>query len=292
MDKLAGAYRGLGRLDDAVRLLEETLAAYEATFAPDHPDRLATMGNVALLYGEVGRWAEAIPLLQRALERKTAVHGEDHPETSIARHNLGCAYRDSGRVAEALPHLEAAMQRHAAKQGPDHHNTLVLASSLACLYRDTGRLDEALALFRDTLRRYQRTGLAADHPQRLATLNQTGDCLVRVKRYEEAGTLLRDCLGLRARADPTSWWVSRTRGQLGEATAGLKQYAEAEALLLDAHRGLSAGKDKIPARYRGYAGEAARGLVELYDAWGKRDQADEWRKTLRTHEKGSGVNAP
>ncbi|HVK15431.1 MAG TPA: serine/threonine-protein kinase, partial [Fimbriiglobus sp.] len=207
MDKLAGAYRGLGRLDDAVRLLEETQELYQAKFAPDHPDRLATVGNVALLYSEVGRWAEAIPLLRQSLELKRTVHGGGHPETSIALHNLGCAYRDAGQAAEALPHLEEALRLHAAKPGPDHHNTLIMASNLAWLYRDTGQLEEALALFQDTLRR-QQVGLAADHPSRLMVMNHTGTCLVTMKRYGEAGALLRECLGLRTRADPTAWWVS------------------------------------------------------------------------------------
>jgi tetratricopeptide (TPR) repeat protein len=283
MDKLAGAYRALGRLDEAVRLLEETHRLYQARLAPDHPDRLATMGNVALLYGEVGRWSEAIPLLRQALELKKAVHGEGHPETAIALHNLGVAYRDAGQAAEALPALEESLKLHAARQGRDHHNTLIIAFNLAWLYRDTGRLEEALSLFQDTLRRQQASGMAADHPYRLMVMNHTGTCLVTMKRYGEAGALLRECLGLRTRADPTSWWVSHTRGQLGQVAAGLGQHAEGEVLLLDAYQGLSAGKDKMPARYRGYVGDAARALADLYDAWGKKDQADEWRKKLRAH---------
>jgi tetratricopeptide (TPR) repeat protein len=246
------------------------------------------MGNVALLYSEVGRWAEAIPLLRQSHELRKVALGVDHPETLISQHNLGCAYRDAGQPAEALPLLEGALKLHTAKMGADHHHTLTFAFNLAWLYRDTGRLDEALALFQETLRR-QLAKLGADHPHRLMALNHTGTCLLKMKRYGEADTLLRDCLALRERKDPTSWWVGHTKSQLGQSAVVLKRYAEAEPLLLEAHQELSAGKDKMPARYQGYVAEAARALADLYDAWGRNDRAAEWRKKLEVHQKESGI---
>jgi hypothetical protein len=167
--------------------------------------------------------------------------------------DVGCAAQPGLRIpgfglAEALAPLGETLRRHTARPWPDHHNTLIIASNLACLYRDTDRPDDALALFRDTLGRYQRAGFAADHPARLTVMNQTGDCRVKLKRYDEAGALLRDCLAPRTRVDAGSWWVARTRGPLGQVAAGLEQYSEAEALLLDAPRGC-----RRPARSRSAA---------------------------------------
>jgi hypothetical protein len=39
-------------------------------------------------------------------------------------------------------------------------------------------------------------------------------------------------------------------------------------------------EDKILARDKVHLPEALERLVQLYDAWGKKDQADEWRKRL------------
>ncbi len=287
LDKLAEGYRYAGRLAESLQLFEEALRLYEAKLPPEHPDRLATMGNVALVRCDFGRWAEAIPMLQKALELKRGALGPTHPETLIGLHNLGVAHRDFGQTAEALPILEEAVKLHTARMGADHHLTLIMAFNLAWLYRDTGRLEEALALFQETLR-LQLVKLSADHPRRLLVMNHTGDCLMRMKKYTEADTLLRECLALRTRKAPGEWWVSQTKSQLGRVATSLKQHAEAESLLLEAHRELLASQDKLPTRHRPYVGDAAQGLVNLYDAMGNKDQAAEWRKKLEAHRKEFG----
>jgi tetratricopeptide (TPR) repeat protein len=190
--------------------------------------------------------------------------------------NLGNVYRDSGRAVEALPLLEEAVRLQTAKQGRDHFITLIFMGNLATVYRNLGRLDESLALFDETLSR-QKAKVGADHPRRLIVMNDTGDCLLKMKKYDEAQTLLRECLALRMGKDPADWWVFQTKSQLGQAAAGLGRYAEAEALLREAHQELSARKDKIPARYQRYLGEAAQALANLYEIWGKKDEEDRWR---------------
>ena len=61
---------------------------------------------------------------------------------------------------------------------------------------------------------------------------------------------------------------------------GQKKYAEAEPLLLQGYEGLVQRRDKIPPKYPNRPTEALERLVQLYDAWGKKDKADEWRKKL------------
>ena len=61
------------------------------------------------------------------------------------------------------------------------------------------------------------------------------------------------------------------------AAIGLERYAEAEALLHEAHQELVARKDKIPARYQRTIGEAAQALADLYETLGKKDEAAQWR---------------
>src|SRR5437763_17163125 len=105
-----------------------------------------------------------------------------------------------------------------------------MMNNLATVYRNLGRLDEALALFDETLR-LMKAKLGADHPRRLIVMNETCDCLLRMKEYDEAEALLRECLALRAGKAPAEWWVFQNKSQLGQAASGLKRHAEAEALL-------------------------------------------------------------
>jgi hypothetical protein len=67
---------------------------------------------------------------------------------------------------------------------------------------------------------------------------------------------------------------------LGGALLGQKRFDEAEALLLQGYDGMKRRQDKIPPEGKDRLSEALEWLVQLYDAWGKKDQADRWRKEL------------
>jgi eukaryotic-like serine/threonine-protein kinase len=64
------------------------------------------------------------------------------------------------------------------------------------------------------------------------------------------------------------------------------QYADAEPLLVDGYGGMKQREAQIPADDTQYLTEALERLVQLYDGWGKKAQADEWRKRLDVHKKG------
>src|ERR1019366_5295094 len=81
-----------GRTAEAVALLEETPADRERVVGADHPDTLATRGDLAAAYREAGRTAEAIAVLEQALADRERVLGADHPDTLATRGDLAAAY--------------------------------------------------------------------------------------------------------------------------------------------------------------------------------------------------------
>jgi hypothetical protein len=69
---------------------------------------------------------------------------------------------------------------------------------------------------------------------------------------------------------------------LGEALLSQKQYPAAEPFLLDGYRGLEiAVQGAGPHSFDGPSPDqlkwARDRIVRLYDAWGKKDDADRWR---------------
>jgi hypothetical protein len=61
---------------------------------------------------------------------------------------------------------------------------------------------------------------------------------------------------------------------------GQKKYAEAEPLLRAGYEGMKQRETKIPANAKESLSEALERLVQLYDAWGRPEQANEWRQKL------------
>jgi hypothetical protein len=111
--------------------------------------------------------------------------------------------------------------------------------------------------------------------------------LLRQDRHAEAERLLRDCLRIRARAQPELWTTCNTRSVLGEALLGQEKHAEAEPLLVGGYEGLKKREAKIPPAFRAVRlKEALERLVQLYDAWDKPDEAARWRKELAARKPG------
>ena len=54
-NNLAIAYEAAGRVDEAITLHEQTLAARERVLGPDHPDTLQSRNNLAIAYRDAGR---------------------------------------------------------------------------------------------------------------------------------------------------------------------------------------------------------------------------------------------
>ena len=75
----------------ALPLYERTLADCERVHGADHPDTLASMGNLAHAYHTAGRLAEALSVFERTLAECERVLGPGHPLTETARENYQAA---------------------------------------------------------------------------------------------------------------------------------------------------------------------------------------------------------
>ena len=92
--------------------------------------------------------------------------------------------------------------------------------------------------------------------------------------------MLRDCLAIRDKKEPDAWTTFNTKATLGGGLAVQQKYAEAEPLLLQGYQGMKQRQAKMPKEAMNRLIEALTQLVQLYDAWGKPDQAAIWRKKL------------
>ena len=74
--------------------------------------------------------------------------------------------------------------------------------------------------------------------------------------------------------------------QMLRAAGGQLKFLNAEPLLLDGYSGMKDREEQIPPAAQTRLAEALERLVQLYDAWGKPDQAAEWRKELPSEPEG------
>jgi len=150
---------------------------------------------------------------------------------------------------------------------------------LAATYRNQGKYALAEPLYTEVLQA-QTVKFGADHPRTLVTMAGLSLNLLRQKKYTDAEPILRECLAIQDKKQPDSWMTFYTRSMLGEALIGQRKYAEAEPLLIAGYEGMKQREKSIPPRNKELLTEALEGLVQIYDAWGKKDHADDYRKKL------------
>lgn len=289
--------------------------AYEVdrqVLGADHPRTVIPMNDLLRVLRIQGKTPEIRPLIVERLARLR--RAAERPEAdALALHTyawelLHCEPADLRDPEAALPVARRAV---ALNDGQDAG----MLETLALALQMTGNIDQAIDTQRRAIARarvsglYDRTDLKAklidylmakgdvaeaarvsweDLASRLLgslmgesvpgeSLIAQSEALVREGRFDEAAALLRGCLALREKVLPQGHWLlADTRSRLGAAMAGEGKHAQAEPLLLDAHAALA--DDRLcPADNRR---QAIQRIIQLYEAWGKPDQAAAWRPRL------------
>jgi tetratricopeptide (TPR) repeat protein len=244
------------------------------------------MNNLATGYQAAGKLDLALPLLEKTLKLRKVKLGPDHPDTLTSMNNLAAGYHAVGKLDLALQLYEETLKLRKAKLGPDHPHTLLSMGNLAKARLDAKQPDKALPLFEEFVAG-MRQRLGADTSPFAGQLAQISLELLKANQFRQAEKLLRECLAIREKKEAQAWTRFNTQSMLGGALLGQKKYAEAEPLLKAGYEGMKARAKTIPPQGKVRLIEAVERLVQLYDGWGKPDEAAKWRKELPPQPKKS-----
>ena len=192
---LAGAYRVVGRVEDAVRMCEESLELRVKVQGPEHPETLTIRNNLALSYSDAGRIEDAVRMHEETLELYIKVQDPEHPETLTSRNNLAIAYHAAGRVEDAVRMNEETLELCIKVQGSEHTDTLTSRNNLAETYRAAGRHEDAVRMHLETLELLIKV-LGPEHPNTLAGRNNLALSYRAVGRVEDAVRMHEEILEL------------------------------------------------------------------------------------------------
>ena len=278
-----------GRYEDSITVALELRETLERVFGPDHPNTLASVSNLALLYSATGRYAEAEPLYLQALEARERTLGPDHPDTLNSLNNLAELYRRTGRYAEAEPLYVRALEASERVLDPDHPNTLALVNNLAALKSDTGRYAEAEPLYMRALEARERT-LGPDHPNTLASVSNLATLYSATGRYAEAEPLYLQALEAHERTlgpdHPDTLTAVNNLAHLYSATG---RYAEAEPLYERALEAL----ERVFGPDHPNTLSSVSNLAELYRVEGRYAEAEPlYLRALEARERTLGPDHP
>jgi serine/threonine protein kinase len=278
-NNLAQAYKAEGRVKEAAEMLRETLKVCEIKLGLDAPLTLIVRNNLANAYEESGRADEAIRLSEQNLGLRAAKHGFDRAETLESRHNLANIYVKSNRVEEALLQWKEMLPTVRRVFGADHPTTLTIINSYVMSGVRSGKDAEVEPLCRELVQRRREakpfSSAALDNE-----LSILGRCLLNQSKWSEAEPVLRENLAMRVQRGPNNWSRFNTASQLGATLLGQRRFSEAEPLVVEGYEGMKAREAKIPASGRSRLSDAGERVVQLYEAWGKPEQAAIWKRKV------------
>jgi hypothetical protein len=115
------------------------------------------------------------------------------------------------------------------------------------------------------------------HPAVGTAMSLLGRALARMDSLDAAERWLRESLAVRrANLPPGHFLVASSESILGDLLRMRKQYPRAEAMLVGAERALVATRgERAPI-----VADARKRLVDLYDAWGRPEDAARWRAKI------------
>ncbi|MEE8459040.1 MAG: serine/threonine-protein kinase [Phycisphaerales bacterium] len=254
----------------------EALDVTRVLYPGDHLQVAACIGGLGTTLQALGRYDEAYDMRQQNMEMLQRLYSEDHPAVAAAIAQVGLVLKDMGRYQEAEIHVQTALRMSRRAYGVEGRPIAYLTHCLAKVYTDAGDLARAEDACRLALELHRRNWPAGSR-NIARPMTHLGRILVAQERYQEALPLLEAALEIRERTKPPGHWkTAKTRSVLGSALRGLGRYEEAEPLLLESFPDILA--DRGPDNRRTH--EAARRVVDLYEAWGKPESAAPWRAKL------------
>ncbi|MFT5205253.1 MAG: serine/threonine protein kinase/Tfp pilus assembly protein PilF [Phycisphaerales bacterium] len=303
-----------GKYDEAMPYSVEALETSRRVLGNEHPgtlDSINIMGN--LLYSQ-GKYDEALVYYREALETQRRVLGNEHPSTLNSINNMGSLLKRQGKDDEAMDYYVEALETRRRVLGDEHPNTLASIGGMGVLLKNQGKYDEAMSYSVEALET-QRRVLGDEHPNTLASIGNIGLLLQEQGKYEEAEEYYTEALeGFRRVYDDAHPYTLASIYNMGVLLQKLGKYDEAMPYYVEAletRRRVLGNEhpDTLVSIYdmvdlllqlgtheehvKIYENEhqetigAIDLLIQLYNAWGKPEEAQKYRDMLPEEDTGT-----
>lgn len=256
MHNLAGVYANQGKLDEAIAMHEQVLAAKRKLYGTDeHPSVLRSLDGYARALAGKKRYDEAVAVQQQALALRLRIAGSEGDGVAVSYTDLGWVLQDAGRYAEAIQALRESLRLRRTDPNTVPANLALALNNLGVALDETGDMAAAEPLLRESLR-VRRTIFPDDDAAVLRGEHNLARLLLRRGQIVEARPLVEHSLaGRRARLSATHIDLGRSlllriellrrEGKLDEAAAAL---AELDAAQVQADSSLRGQRERARAR--------------------------------------------
>jgi tetratricopeptide (TPR) repeat protein len=268
----------LGHYEEAETLMRSALRGLEETLDRDHPDLVPSLNSLGVLRQERGDYPEAEALQRRALAIQRKAFGDENPGVLSIQSNLALLLQDLGKNEEAADLMRRNLAADRKIWGSGHLNVGIDLNNLGNLLAKIGKAEDGEPLLREAVAILKKE----NHPALFTIMANLGELISKKGDPTAAESVLAEAvtMGLKAMGDQNQD-VAKARSKYGACLILLKKYDRAEEELRAA---LPIFEQSLGPQNEGTQG-VIRSLVELYQVWGKEDQARAFRARLSSPHK-------
>ena len=265
-------YKGNYATSDSLNRL--MMAIDRELYGARHPSVADALINLAASGAQRGHYKEAEQLYRQALEIVLGYHGPDHHATASSMYGLAQVLHYQGRHDEAEELLGPVLEIRERVYGPDHPRVAHTLNELGTVALKEGDLDAAEAYFSRMTDIY-RKAYSADHYLIGIGLSNLASVYREMDRLDLAERAMLDAIRQMSGALPPDHMHTATaRIKLGRVLVLQERFEEAEEPLLSGYRTIA--KQAVPSL--SWLQEARKDLAAVYDALGRPDEAERFRK--------------
>ena len=277
----AGCYQNMSVLEETWRqdyvkaeeLTRKEIGIRRAVQGGDTMESAGALNNLGIYIMLQGRLEDAAEIIEEANAAVRRLAGDRHPELAKGLENLGNVHFRLGNYDKTLALLAEVIEMRREVLGDDSPQVARGLTNLGAVYRVSGRLDLAEETLRDAVVRMERA-YGPEHTDVASVHRTLGLVLWKLGRLDDAETELRTAFTIAEAAFPAgSLGIAGYQNYLGRLLVERREFSEAEPLMIECY---DAHLDAYGAAHERTV-VAAAGVVELYEAWGRPDQAARYR---------------
>jgi len=260
-----------GELEETETLWREALAMNRQLLDPMHPDIAHNLSNLAGVSHDKGDLDTAESLYREVLAIRRQALGEEHPDIALTLNNFAFVLYDKGDSWAAIDMATESIEMY-RKFFPEGHPALArTVATLGGWLTRAGQFSDAEPLLVESLD-MRREFLGDSHPEVAGGMTRLAYLYLHTGRAEEAMVQADAARMMFSELLPPGHWRTAWSASIeGASQTALQQYDAAEILLLEGYETLI---DNPGGGSRALYIEEARGfLIDLYQLWGKPEQA-------------------
>lgn len=189
MNSLTITIKALGRVDEGLRLDQESLEMLQRVEGDDADATHVAMQNLANSYFNVGRHVEATALHQKVVDIRVQKLGKGDRESIIAMDMLARDFTALGDWNKAQQLQEEVIRLAQTNLGDGDNTTIACVLNLLKTYTHQGDPDKALKLMEDALAAFRQLSGRDDTNLSATLMSQLAIAYTEHKRFEEAEPL-------------------------------------------------------------------------------------------------------